>query len=115
VLGVQETADRPLERALAAALRNSQQLLVLDNCEHLLDACAGLVDLLLRECPSLQILATSREPIGIPGEVTWAVPPLAVPDLHVPGSVADIERFPARAPVYGPGLSRTDLVCARRR
>jgi len=95
VLDVEESADRPLEQALAVAHRNSQLLLVLDNCEHLLDACAALVDLLLRECPSLQVLATSREPIGIPGEVTWAVFPLATPDPQVDGSVDKIERSPA--------------------
>jgi len=95
VLGVQESGDRPLEQALAEVLRNSQQLLVLDNCEHLLDACAALVDLLLRECPSLRILATSREPIGIPGEVTWAIFPLAAPDPRLHSSVDEIERSPA--------------------
>jgi predicted ATPase len=68
---------------------------VLDNCEHLLDACAALVDLLLRECAFLQVLATSREPIGIPGEVTWTVAPLAAPHPHLSTSVADIGRFPA--------------------
>ena len=96
VLAVQElAADGPLERALAKALRSSHLLLVLDNCEHLLDACAALVDLLLRECAALHVLATSREPIGIPGEITWSVAPLAVPDLHITASVANIERFPA--------------------
>ena len=95
VLGVQESGRAAARQALADALRNSQMLLVLDNCEHLLDACAALVDLLLRECPTLQILATSREPIGIPGEVTWAVSPLAAPDATVAGSVAEIERSPA--------------------
>jgi predicted ATPase len=58
VVGVHETADRTMARALADALRNAQMLLVLDNCEHLLNACAALVDLLLRECPTLQIQAT---------------------------------------------------------
>jgi predicted ATPase len=68
-LDVQESAIRPLAQTLADALRHSALLLVLDNCEHLLDACAVLTDVLLRECPKLQILATSREPIGISGEV----------------------------------------------
>ena len=61
-LGVRGTADQSISDALADALRNAQVLLVLDNCEHLLDPCAALADLLLRECPELQILATSREP-----------------------------------------------------
>jgi predicted ATPase len=68
-IGVQAKPDRPLDLALADALSASERLLVLDNCEHVLDACAVLVDLLLRECPALRVLATSREPIGIPGEV----------------------------------------------
>jgi non-specific serine/threonine protein kinase len=94
-VGVQQAADRPLERALADALRDSETLLVLDNCEHLLDACASLIDLLLRECPSLNILATSREPIGMLGEVAWSVPVLPTPDTAMVSSVADIEGFPA--------------------
>ena len=61
----------------------------------MLDACAALVDYLLRECRTLQILATSREPIGVPGEVTWAVSPLAMPDPREPSSIAEIERSPA--------------------
>src|SRR5215207_10436448 len=95
VLRVQETAERPLEQALAETLRDQQLLLVLDNCEHVVDACAALVDYLLRECRTLQILATSREPIGVPGEVTWAVAPLAIPDPREPSSSAQIERSPA--------------------
>jgi predicted ATPase/DNA-binding XRE family transcriptional regulator len=95
VLRVQETAERPLEHALADALRDQQLRLVLDNCEHVVDACAVLVDYLLRECRSLRILATSREPIGVPGEVTWAVAPLAIPDPRAPSASAEIERSPA--------------------
>jgi non-specific serine/threonine protein kinase len=71
-------------------------LLVLDNCEHVLDACATLVDLLLlRECPVLHVLATSREPIGMPGEVTLPVAPLAAPDATRSSSLVEIERSPA--------------------
>ena len=64
VIGVRETPDRPILQALADALRNSRILLVLDNCEHVLETCAPLVDMLLRECSTLKMLATSREPIG---------------------------------------------------
>jgi predicted ATPase/DNA-binding XRE family transcriptional regulator len=95
VVGARETADRPIARALVEALRNAHILLVLDNCEHLLDASAMLVDLLLRECPMLQILATSREPIGIPGEISWAVPPLAAPAAALASSFGEIQRSPA--------------------
>ena len=79
-LGVREMADRPLIDALANALRDRRLLLVLDNCEHLLDACARLIDGLLKTCSDLKVLATSREPIGIDGEVAWRVPSLPLPD-----------------------------------
>ena len=55
-------------------------LLVLDNCEHLVDACARLAEELLRTCPGVAILATSREPLGITGETTWPIPPLSLPE-----------------------------------
>jgi predicted ATPase/DNA-binding SARP family transcriptional activator len=70
------TADR-----LVDALRARRLLLVLDNCEHVIEPAAELAGRLLRGCPGLRILATSREPLGLPGEVVWAVPPLDVPDL----------------------------------
>jgi non-specific serine/threonine protein kinase len=79
VLGVQEPPGRPLLGTLAEALRAQQVLLVLDNCEHLLAACATLADQLLRAGPHLEILATSREALAVAGETTWRVPSLAVP------------------------------------
>jgi non-specific serine/threonine protein kinase len=81
-LGVREQPGQPLSDTLADALRAQRVLLVLDNCEHLVDACAGLVDTLLRACPGLVILATSREPLGIAGETAWRVPSLALPDIN---------------------------------
>jgi predicted ATPase len=66
--------------ALSSFLASRRLLLVLDNCEHLVDACAALADALLRACPELRILATSRQPLGITGEATLPVPPLSVPD-----------------------------------
>lgn len=79
-LGVREQPGRALVDVLAEALNARQQLLVLDNCEHLVDAAAHLADCLLGTCEELRILATSREPLSISGEVTWRVPSLAVPD-----------------------------------
>lgn len=70
----------PLLATLADLLRPKQMLLVLDNCEHLVDACAALAGELLRTCPELRILATSREALTIAGETTWQVPPLSLPD-----------------------------------
>jgi predicted ATPase/transcriptional regulator with XRE-family HTH domain len=94
-VGVRENSNQPLTTALAAAVADRTMLLVLDNCEHLLQASAVLVDALLRACPNLQILATSREPFGIAGEVAWRVPSLVVPDPEHAVSVAEIEESPA--------------------
>jgi predicted ATPase/DNA-binding SARP family transcriptional activator len=69
----------PPER-LAGFVRDKALLLVLDNCEHLVGACAELAGRLLRAGPGLRVLATSREVLGVPGEAVWPVPPLAVPD-----------------------------------
>lgn len=80
VLGVREQAGGPVEQTLAAALRTQHLLLLFDNCEHLASACAFLARNLLKNCPHVQILATSREPLGLPGEAVWIVPPLALPE-----------------------------------
>lgn len=74
----------PLD-ALAGRLESSRTLLVLDNCEHLLDGCARLATELLDRCPAAGILATSREPLGLPGEVVRPVPTLPVPAMGEPG------------------------------
>jgi predicted ATPase/class 3 adenylate cyclase len=85
-LGVRETPGRPLVSTLEDYLRYKHVLLVLDNCEHLVAACAELVEHLLRTCPSLRVLATSRDPLRIPGEVVWRVPSLSFPDQpRLPG------------------------------
>jgi non-specific serine/threonine protein kinase len=95
VLGVNESPDEPVTTSLIAALASRNMLLVLDNCEHLLQACAVLVDALLRSCPDLHILATSREPLGIAGEVAWRVPSLAVPDSNRSRTLAEVVQSPA--------------------
>jgi predicted ATPase/DNA-binding CsgD family transcriptional regulator len=79
-LGVREQPDRPLDATLVDALRSKQLLLVLDNCEHLLEATARLVETMLVSCPELRVLSTSREALGIGGEVNRVVPSLSVPD-----------------------------------
>jgi predicted ATPase/DNA-binding SARP family transcriptional activator/DNA-binding CsgD family transcriptional regulator len=79
-LGVREQPGRPLTDALTDHLWAKDSLLVLDNCEHLVDAAAHLAAALLGSCPKLRILATSREPLGVSGEVSWPVPPLSLPD-----------------------------------
>ena len=80
VLDVREGPNRTIDEALSGYVRDRQILLVLDNCEHLITACAQLAEALLRAAPRLSILATSREGLGITGETIWRVPSLSVPD-----------------------------------
>ena len=75
-LEVREVPGRPLLSSLVGHLRDRQALLILDNCEHLLEACSRLAETLLRECAPLRILATSRQSLGLAGEVVWRVPSL---------------------------------------
>src|SRR5215468_6250972 len=76
-LGLQDLAGYAPEAAVAEYLAGRQLLLVLDNCEHVVDAAAKLADVLLRAAPGLRVLATSRESLNITGETVLAVPPLA--------------------------------------
>ncbi|MCW3096470.1 MAG: hypothetical protein JWL77_2088 [Chthonomonadaceae bacterium] len=85
VLGVKEESGRELSQSLIDHLRTKRLLLVLDNCEHLLEASAQVAAHLLQECAGMRILATSREALGISGETAWSVPGLAVPaPQHLP-------------------------------
>ncbi len=77
---LRQEAERPLAATLTSFFRNKQLLLILDNCEHVVAACARLAESLLRSCPQLRILASSREPLGIAGETAWPLPPLSLPD-----------------------------------
>jgi predicted ATPase/DNA-binding SARP family transcriptional activator len=79
---VPEQPDRPLTETLQEFLRSRQLLLILDNCEHLLRACAELVEALLSGCPELRILATSRQSLGLTGEIAWQLPGLSVPQTQ---------------------------------
>lgn len=79
-LGLRNASVRSLHDVLVDFLARRQLLLVLDNCEHVVDATAKLAESLLRACPRLRILATSREPIGVGGETVLPIPPLTVPD-----------------------------------
>src|SRR5712692_9808568 len=111
VLGVGEGAGQVLREGLVAFLRPRMLLLLLDNCEHLVDACARLTDALLAACPKLRILATSREPLRTPGEVTWRVPSLATPDPQrlLPtdelAGYAAVRLFVERAQAVRPGFA----------
>src|SRR5262245_62085221 len=76
---IREQSGQSLMDSLVDYLSTRQVLIVIDNCEHLILACAQLVETLLQKCPELKILTTSREVLGITGEVAWAVPPLSLP------------------------------------
>ncbi len=78
-LGIREEPDRALTETLIDALRSRRLLLVLDTCEHLVDACAALVHQLLAGCRQVRVVATSREPLRVRGETVWRVPPLELP------------------------------------
>jgi predicted ATPase/class 3 adenylate cyclase/DNA-binding CsgD family transcriptional regulator len=78
--GLAELPGQSALEVLAQRLEPAEALLVLDNCEHLLAACAELVDAVLRACPGVRVLATSREPLGATGETSWRIPSLALPD-----------------------------------
>jgi predicted ATPase/DNA-binding CsgD family transcriptional regulator len=115
-LGVREAPGRTMIDSLADYLGDTSRLIILDNCEHVVAAAAQLVDTLLRNCPHLQVLATSREALGVAGETMWRVPSLAVPP-DVPSTSASLERlmryeavrlFVDRALATRPGLTLTD-------
>jgi len=91
VFDLRESADAPLITVLTNYFRAKELLLVLDNCEHLIEACAQLAEALLSACPRLQILATSREALSITGEVAWYVPSLESPD---PQNMPPLESLP---------------------
>jgi len=94
-LMVTEEPDRPLVETLARDLASTEMLLVLDNCEHLIGACSYLADTLLRSCPDLKILATSRETLGIARERPWLVPVLSLPDPDHPPTLERLASYGA--------------------
>jgi predicted ATPase len=92
VLGVPESADEPIVDMLVQSLEHRQGLLLLDNCEHLVDEVANLAERFLRECSNVRMLATSREPLRIQGEVSWHVPSLRFPDPRGSSTLDDLGR-----------------------
>jgi predicted ATPase/DNA-binding CsgD family transcriptional regulator len=94
-LGLSDRSARWAVASLADYLEARRVLLVLDQCEHLADACAVLADALLRGCPGLRILATSRHVLGLAGEVTVTVPPMTVPAIEGPNGPGELLRFEA--------------------
>jgi len=110
-LGIREEPDRLLAETLADALRPRRMVLILDTCEHVVDACAVLVQQLLASCPSLRLIATSREPLRVRGETAWRVPPLELPGPLGEPSGQDtagheaIRLFTERATAVRPGFA----------
>jgi predicted ATPase/DNA-binding SARP family transcriptional activator len=110
VLGIRDDSSMDPAELLAKALRASRMLLILDNCEHLIDQAAKLTARLLRAAPELRVLVTSREPLKLAGEVVWSVPPLELPDPAADPEPAALARFGAvqlfvtRAGAAAPGF-----------
>jgi len=113
VIGITEEAGRPLLETLGDALRPRRMLLALDNCEHLLDACAQVCRHVLASAPGLRLLNTSREPLSVAAETIWRVPPLSVapagadPAAAAPGAerYEAVRLFADRAAASKPGFT----------
>jgi predicted ATPase/DNA-binding SARP family transcriptional activator len=111
-LSIREEPGRPLIDSIASRLRDSDALLIVDNCEHVVDAAAQIIATLLAACPSLRVLATSQTRLGVPGEATWPVPPLSIPtpaarDPDVVGEAESVWLLCDRAALARPGFALT--------
>jgi non-specific serine/threonine protein kinase len=111
-LSIREEPGRPFTDSIIAGLAGRDLLLIIDNCEHVVDAVAELVSALLRGCPELRILTTSQSRLGLAGEATWPVPPLVLPpaDARDPAIIAAAESvrlFCDRAALARPGFGLT--------
>jgi predicted ATPase/class 3 adenylate cyclase len=120
VLGIRGEPGRPLVDTLVDAIGRRRLLVLLDNCEHVIDACAKLADALLRNCPNVALLATSREPLGIGGERVHRVPSMDTPGeddvVEAIGGSEAVRLFAERAAQHGVPLAwdeRTALVVGR--
>lgn len=94
-LGIKEVPLQSFEERIQISLQDKKMLLLLDNCEHVVDTCARLVDALLRSCLSLKVMATSREPLGVAGETAWRVPSMSVPEETSSPAPEEIGRYDA--------------------
>ncbi len=108
-LSAREEPDRPLLSSIIARLHDIEALLIVDNCEHVVDAAADMTVKMLRSCPQLRILATSQTRLGVPGEASWPVPPLTVPgpearDPQATAEADSVRLFCDRAALARPGF-----------
>ena len=94
-LGVRRSGQASVVQAIADRIGSGQVLLLLDNCEHLIDAAAGVVEALVSACPQLAVVATSREPLRVPGEWVRRVPSLRLPDMHDLPATSELVRYDA--------------------
>ncbi|HEX8991642.1 MAG TPA: BTAD domain-containing putative transcriptional regulator [Anaerolineales bacterium] len=92
-LGIPDAGAVTVTEVIMGRLRTSKTLLVFDNCEHLISACAQLVTLLLTACPTLKIMITSRETLGVLGERVWRAPTMSVPDARALAAADDLMEF----------------------
>jgi serine/threonine-protein kinase PknK len=110
-VGVLGEPGRDTVDSLREWLRDRRVLLLLDNCEHLVDGCARLAEQLLSSCPRLRVLATTREALGVAGEAVWPVPTLSVPDAAMPDdevlACEAVRMFVDRAALSNPGFAVT--------
>lgn len=113
-LEASEPQDKSITQALIERVRGKKLLIVLDNCEHLIEPVAKLVETLLSAAPELKILATSREALGVQGEMAWHVPSMSLPDDKRPASLEELARFESvrlfaeRATLAKPRFQLTD-------
>lgn len=112
-LGLRQEGPGPVEQRLIEYLRDRRLLLLLDNCEHVIEACARLTEHLLRACPGVTVLATSREPLGIYGEQSYHVPALVQPDPRPAGlpEIAccdSVRLFVERSRLHRPAFDLTE-------
>jgi predicted ATPase/DNA-binding CsgD family transcriptional regulator len=103
-VGVAEIPGQPLLDTLTGHLATHKALVILDNCEHLVDACLGIAEQLLRRCPGVRVLATSREPLGAEGETTYRVPSLGLPAGETDHDCESVLLFSDRAALARPTM-----------
>ncbi|MGI9145749.1 MAG: ATP-binding protein, partial [Chloroflexota bacterium] len=115
-----ERTEGSLLTTLLHSLRHAHLLLVFDNCEHVVEACAKLTEAVLQGCPHVRVLATSREPLGIHGEQVWPVPPLPLQNSASAAVSEAVQLFMERAAATLPGFALTEEnrpsiveICAR--
>ncbi len=112
VLNVREEPGKPLTQTLCAHLKSHKALLILDNCEHLVAACADLANALLRGAPEIRVIATTREALRVPGEQTYPVRPMVVPertaDVETLARTDFVQLFLERARLQKPGFTLTE-------